>query len=84
MASVCDFTNSNGIVTTQLLGEAGQAFAQGRLDQAQIGVIEQAAQTGQPIDQCVGEEPAINPRVIAGLGVLGFGAVAVALSQSDD
>jgi len=79
MASLCDFVNNDGTVSRDQAVAAATAANEGRLDQPSAQTITSAYNNDQVVNTCVGGG-GVSPATI-GLGVLGLGAVAVALSQ---
>lgn len=89
MASLCDFVNNDGTVTRDQAVAAIIAANEGRLDQSSAETVASAYNNDQVVNACVGGGDGggagvgVSPTTI-GLGVLGLGAVVVALSQRDE
>lgn len=91
---LCDYTNPDGSIPNTIGGvpasdavdAVGKAFP---MSQQEVTTLFNAFVEGNTVDQCTGggdrrpQQQGISPAVI-GLGVLGAGAVAVALSQRDE
>lgn len=76
MASVCEYTQPDGTATQR---QKQQALNDPDLSPIEKAKIIEAADNNDPVSECATQQGV--PPALVGIGVLGLGAVAVALSQ---